>query len=183
MAVNPHLVLDELAAVFSGGAPAGEETLLREISKASRIVCVGAGRVGLSISGFAKRLAHLGIESNWINDVTLTRFQSGDLMLIGSGSGETETSLVMGRLAKKFDLRLGLISTNESSRLAELADFVVVLNCPSKLETTPGSRTAQPMTSLFEQALMIYCDAVVLEMMNRMGIPEDSMKGRHNNLE
>lgn len=183
MPVNPQLVLEELVAVFAGGPPVGEKQLLEEISRASRVVCVGAGRVGLSMASFAKRLAHLGLQSYWINDVTLTKFQPGDLMLIGSGSGETETSVTMGRLAKQFGLRLGLITTSESSRLAELADFLLVLDCPSKTGVNSRVKTSQPMTSLFEQATLVYLDSVVLELINLMCIPEDAMKERHNNLE
>lgn len=183
MPSDPLHIVSELSEVFTAGPPEGEETLVQAISQSTRIVCVGAGRVGHSMASFAKRLGHLGWDAHWINDVTLPRFWPGDLMLIGSGSGETETMVNFGRIALREELRLGAITASRSSRLLEMSDFAVFLNCPSNDLRGEAAISSQPMTSLFEQACLIYLDSLVVELMKEREQSDSEMKERHNRLE
>ena len=71
------------------------ESFINIILKSKKIVLYGAGRVGLTMKGFAKILRHLGLESYFLDDVTLPSTGPGDLMIIGSGSGSTPTVKVV----------------------------------------------------------------------------------------
>ncbi len=183
MPANPNAIVDELRQVFATGTPEGELKFIENLMSSTKIVCAGAGRVGLSMASFAKRLRHMGWEAYWIQDVTLPRLGEGDLMLIGSGSGETESIVSLGEIAVREKLRLGLVTATPSSRLANLADFCVVLQCSTKHSVVLEGRSSQPMTSLFEQACLIYLDSLVVELMFLMDVSEAQMKERHNTIE
>lgn len=180
---NIELILQELNDVFSGTNFAGEQQLLEEVIQARQIVCVGAGRVGLVASGFAKRLMHLGKAAFWFEDVTLPRTGPGDLALIVSGSGETKTISTIGDLAKDNGLRIALLTASPDSYLSRIADAKVVLNCPNPLSTTPRKISNQPMTTLFEQASQLYLDSLVLQLMSMTSTAKEDMERRHNAIE
>ena len=176
-------ILSELHGALSQVDPEQEDSFVAEILRAPDIVCAGAGRVGFAINGFAKRLRHLGKNAYSIGDVTLPHIPAGGLMVLGSGSGETETTVVLGKIAKREGLRIALVTASTESRLAEIADAVVVLNCPSKNSQPDKAQSIQPMTTLFEQALHIYLDSIVLELMVQTGMSSGDMKRLHNAIE
>jgi len=67
---------------------------------------------------------------------------------------------------------------DEGTRLASPADLVVRL--PIELAT---GATDQPLGSLFEQALLLYLDGViVLRLMERLGMTAEDMEQIHSNL-
>ena len=67
--------------------------------------------------------------------------------------------------------------------MGEWADLIVELKAPSKTKQVQGLNSMQPMTTLNEQSLGIFFDAVVLEMMEYLDETHDSMWARHSNLE
>lgn len=183
MTAKSLLVLSELARVFSDSDVEGEAHLIQELADANKIICVGAGRVGFAIAGFAKRLRHLGKDAYWYEDRTLPRMAAGDLMLVGSGSGETETVVCLAQIAQRQGLRLALVTSNPSSRLQRLSNVVVVLDAPNKAGKSGGVASEQPMTTLFEQACQIYLDALVLELMAKLDMSAFAMEENHNSIE
>ena len=183
MTTSVKMILAELERVFRQTDVPNEALLLDEICSANSIVCVGAGRVGHAMAGFAKRLRHLGCECFWIEDKTLPRMGRGDLMLVGSGSGETESIVGLAKIAKRENLRVALISKNPVSRLSELANVTVLI--PELQDFASGVVVAsqQPMTSLFEQSCQIYTDGLVLDLMSRLQVSSEEMRYRHNGIE
>jgi len=63
--------------------------LIARIRSAGHIFLQGAGRSGVAIRGFANRLMHLGFSVSVVGDISSPRARPGDLLIIGSGSGET----------------------------------------------------------------------------------------------
>jgi len=159
------------------------ESFINIILKSNKIILYGAGRVGFAMKGFAKRLRHLGLESYFLDDVTLPFTGPGDLMIIGSGSGSTPTVKVVAELAKNNGLDLILITTKSSSPISEISSCTIIIGVPSKEDTDMHAASIQPMTTLFEQALFILLDALVLNMMQILGESRESMKRRHNVIE
>ena len=170
---NLNEILSEISTVCSKTQFENVDRFLDHIMSAEKIVCVGAGRVGLSLRAFSKRLKHLGKESYFISDEVLPRFGKGDLMIIGSGSGETASILTLAKKCKDYKANLILITVNPNSSIAQISNVVVVLNFHDV-------ETIQPMTSLFEQTLFLTLDAVVLELMKKMNVEEKQMKELHN---
>lgn len=170
---NLKRILREISSISSRSQFENMEEFINQIISADKIVCVGAGRVGISLRAFSKRLKHLGKEVYFISDEVLPRFSKRDLMIIGSGSGETASILTLAKKCKENGTNLIMITTNPMSSIAQLSDVCVVLNFQE-------AETIQPMTSLFEQTLYLTLDAIILELMRIMEIEESQMKDLHN---
>jgi 6-phospho-3-hexuloisomerase len=153
------------------------------IIEANRIVVFGAGRMGIVSAAFAMRLAQLGFKSHVLSEPTTPAVREGDLLILSSASGETQTVYDVAVLGKDQGVRIALITARPDSRIGRLADVVVQLSVPSKVETTIGLPSIQPMATLAEQSLMLLLDIVVLLLMKATHqTPEDLWK-RHRNLE
>lgn len=177
------VILDEVKTVLKQVNENEVEQLTKEILKGNRIVACGAGRVGMALRGFAMRLGHLGLTCYMLGDATVPGISEGDLLLVASGSGETQTIYDLVAIAKKNGARVALVTGNKESRMGKLADTLVVLRAPSKTKPVEGFTSVQPMTSLNEQCLAIFFDAVVLVLMEKMNETHDTMWARHSNLE
>jgi 6-phospho-3-hexuloisomerase len=177
------IVLAEVERVFASTDFSGESAFLEDVCAARQIVCVGAGRVGLALAGFAKRLRHLGKDAFWIEDQSVPRMGKGDLMVVGSGSGATKSIVGLAEIALGQDLRIALLTATRESPLSQMAHAAVVLNCPSKNSEAGSIKSQQPMTTLFEQAAQIYLDSVVLDLMAMLSVSADEMEMRHNVIE
>lgn len=180
---NVKTILKEIDLVFQNIDESEVEKLSEEILKANKIVVCGAGRVGMAIRGFGMRLGHLGLNAYTLGDSTVPSIGKGDLLLISSGSGETQTIYDIASLGKKNNSRLALITGNPGSRMGKLADTIVCIKAPSKTKQVEGLESIQPMTTLNEQCLGIFFDALVLKLMSKMNQTHDHMWDRHSNLE
>ena len=146
---------------------------------AHHIYLLGKGRSDLIISAFANRLMHLGFSVSLVGEITSPHSKSGDLLIIGSGSGETPSLVSIAQTAKDEQVRVALITINENSTIASLADSIVVLPGASKL----SGKSKQPMASAFEQLSFLVYDAIILELMKKLNENSDSMFQRHTNFE
>ena len=104
-------------------------------------------------------------------------------MLVCSGSGETQTIYDLVSIAKSRGVKIGLITGNKDSRMGKISDLIVQIKAPSKLSDGLGVNSIQPMTTLNEQCLWLFFDALVLELMERMQVSNEQMKLRHSILE
>jgi D-arabinose 5-phosphate isomerase GutQ len=67
--------------------------------------------------------------------------------------------------------------------MGKIADSIVQIKAPSKTKSIEGFASIQPMTTLNEQCLGIFFDALVLDLMEKMKETHDTMWARHSNLE
>jgi 6-phospho-3-hexuloisomerase len=176
-------ILKEITSVLNGVNESDVALLKERLVAAPTIVLVGAGRVGMAVRGFAMRLAHMGLNAHMIGDATVPAVEAGDLLVVASGSGETQTIYDLVVIAKKNGADIALITGNPESRMGALSDIIVKVQAPSKVKAVEGFMSVQPMTTLNEQCLGIFFDAVVLGLMERTGETHDTMWGRHSNLE
>jgi 6-phospho-3-hexuloisomerase len=150
----------------------------------NRIFLAGTGRSGLMVKAFAMRLMHLGLNAFVVGETITPGISDTDLLLIGSGSGETGSVSNYAREAKKHHARVGLITIFPDSTIGKLADFKVLIDAPtSKKIVERGVTSIQPMGSLFEQSLMLLLDGMILKLMEKLGVNPDTMWGKHANLE
>ena len=176
-------ILDEIKEVLKHTSDQDTEKLIKEIQKANKIVCCGAGRVGMALKGFAMRLGHFGYNAYNLGDTTVPSIGKGDLFIVASGSGETQTIYDLVSIAKKNKAMIFLFTGNPDSRMGVLADEILKINAPSKTKAVKGFKSIQPMTTLNEQSLAILFDAIVLCIMEKTGENHDTMWDRHSNLE
>lgn len=175
-------VLRELEAVLSQVDPAAGRALADAVLGAERIFLAGAGRSGLAARGFAMRLMHLGLTAHVCGETTAPGIGAKDLLLIVSGSGETASLAAMARKARAQGARVALVTVRPESTVGALAQTVLPVPAPTP-KADSSFRSVQPMGSLFEQASALILDALVLELMDRLGETGDTMFARHANLE
>lgn len=180
---NAKAILKEINEVLLSVNETQVEDLVEEVLKAKKIVVCGAGRVGMAIRGLGMRLGHLGLQAFALGDSTVPGIGQGDLLIVASGSGETQTIYDLVEIAKKNGAHIALVTGNSESRMGKIADNIVQIKAPSKTKSVEGFVSIQPMTTLNEQCLGIFFDALVLDLMEKMKETHDTMWARHSNLE
>ncbi|EXX85867.1 6-phospho 3-hexuloisomerase [Paenibacillus darwinianus] len=176
-------IVEELRQA-AGQLPAEDaERLVEAVLEAGKVFVAGAGRSGLMAKAFAMRLMHLGIPAYVVGETVTPGLDTGDLLLIASGSGETKSLIAMADKAKALGGTLALATIEPSSSLGQRADIVAQLPGAVKDAASDPNKTIQPMGSLFEQMLLLFLDAVILRLMDKRGQDSGRMYGKHANLE
>jgi 6-phospho-3-hexuloisomerase len=176
-------VLNEVKKTLDSSNFDNLDCFVNKIINADKIVVFGAGRVGLVMKTFAMRLSHLDFECYFIGDVNLPKTNSGDLIIIGSGSGNTKSVVTIAEIAKNNGLEVVSITSNPDSNIANMSSSLIHIICETK-EAKSGNRfSIQPMTTLFEQSLLIFLDSLILVLMKKMDETHESMLERHNSIE
>lgn len=158
--------------------------LVDAIEAAGHIFLAGAGRSGVAITGFANRLLHLGLSVSLVGEITSPHSKPGDLLVIGSGSGETGSLVALAHKARANGVAVALITMDATSTIGRLATVTLVLPGVSpKLSAAAAVRSIQPMGSAFEQLAFLTYDAIVLELMRRRSETSDAMFTRHADFE
>ncbi|CAM4034818.1 6-phospho-3-hexuloisomerase [Paenibacillus alkaliterrae] len=185
MTTTPYVaaILNELNRAEDQLADEQVEQLAASITAADRIFVAGAGRSGLMMRAFAMRLMHLGLDAYAVGDTVTRSFKKGDLFIIGSGSGETKSIVPMAEKARSLGGTVAALTLSPFSAIGRLADIAVRLPGAPKDHADNEEATIQPMGSLFEQMLLLVCDAIVLRLMEMQDLRGKTMYGNHANLE
>ena len=178
-------ILEELGQTLSQVDPEETEAMIDAILGAKRIFVAGAGRSLLMMRGFAMRLMHMGFQSYVVGETVTPAITREDLLLIGSGSGETDTLKVMAKKAKDLGAKLGLISIFPDSTIGQLADYVIRVKAATTKGTRSTVKSIQPGANTFEQSLLLIGDALIIRIISRCKISGENEKlmQRHANLE
>jgi 6-phospho-3-hexuloisomerase len=156
--------------------------LSEKLLQAERIFVAGSGRSGLMMRAFAMRLMHLGLTVYVVGETVTPGIAAMDVLVIGSGSGETKSLVSMAGKAKTVGADVALVTILPESALGRQADVLVAIPAVTK-DSKDGSSSVQPMGSLFEQSLLLVLDAMILRIMAAMKLDGPAMFGRHANLE
>lgn len=160
------------------------EDMAASILKAERIFVAGAGRSGFAARAFANRLMHLGLTVFFVGEPTTPAVGKGDLLIIGSGSGETASLVVMAQKAKKLGAEVATVTIHPEASIGRLSACCIVLpGATPKSELEDTCKTVQIMGNAFEQMSWIVYDVVIMYLMRRLGLSEKEMFSRHANLE
>jgi 6-phospho-3-hexuloisomerase len=177
-------IVNELGRTLSLISADEAERLVARIIMSKKILVAGAGRSGLAMKAFAMRLMHMGFEAYVVGETVTPNFAEADLLLIGSGSGETGSLVNIASKAKKIGGGLALVTTLPESSIGKLADIIVKIPAPTpKAHIAETWRSIQPMGSLFEQSLLIFLDIIVLKLMEKTANNSTDMFKLHANLE
>ena len=155
-----ELIINECKEALRKVDPEAVEALVEAIYEADKIFFVGVGRVMLSLQAMAKRLAHLGFATYCVGQITEPAITARDLLIVGSGSGETLVPVGIAKKAKAFGARIAHIGSNPDSSLSPVADIFIRIKVQTKLALPDEIISEQPMTSLFEQCLLLLGDTV-----------------------
>jgi len=177
-------VLDEIRSILSGVTDESVEALALKILGAERIFLFAMGRSGLAIKAFAMRLMHLGLKVHVVGEISTPSIGEGDLLIVGTGSGETPSVVLNCRKARELGAEIAAITASIESSVGRLSGLVIII--PTKTLKVPGREgisSIQPMGNLFEQSLLILTDIVVMRLMEKLGMDSKEMFKNHANLE
>ncbi len=176
--------LTELGQVFERLDDTAVDRAVGMIAGARRIVVFGGGREKLQIMGFAMRLFHMGLAVAVEGDMTTPPVGKGDLFLVTCGPGEISTALALMGVAREAGATTLLITAQPKGRAASLADFVLHLPAQTMADDQGERRSSVlPMGSLFEGALFVLFEVMVLKLIERLQITPEAMRANHTNLE
>lgn len=158
------------------------ERLVRAILDADKVFVYGAGRSGFMMQALAMRLGHLGLSAWVVGETTTPSIGPGDLLIVGSGSGQTRITLAMAEAARQRQATTACITAHPESPVGRACDIVVAIRTPvTKIDIERPS--VQPPGSLFEQCLLVLGDGIVMRLMRELGTTEEEMRARHTKLE
>jgi 6-phospho-3-hexuloisomerase len=177
------LILDEIRSALDPVDPRQVDRFVEAVLSAEKIFMIGVGRVMLSLQAMAKRFNHLGICAHCVGDINEPAITDKHLLVIGSGSGESVVPVAIAKVAKAHHARIAHIGSNPDSTLAPMTDVFVRIPVQTKLKRPGEVQSQQIMTSLFEQALLLFGDAVALTIALRQGLDVASLWAYHANLE
>ena len=176
--------LSELGTVFERLNDQDVDAACTMIAKARKTVVFGGGRERLQIMGFAMRLYHMGLSVAVEGDMTTPPVGKGDLFIVTCGPGEISTALALMGVAKAAGAQILFITAQPKSRGAALADFVLVLPAQTMADDQGEKKTSVlPMGSLFEGALFVLFEVMVLKLISSLKVKPEAMRANHTNLE
>jgi len=179
--MHQELILNKINAVLEATDDALVQKIVSAVDGANRIFVTGAGRSGLVSRFFAMRLVHSGYKVYMVGEIVTPSIQAGDLFVVISGSGGTETLLPLVRKAKSVGAKIAVISMKGQSPMAELADLVCQIG--SGNENSFGVVKGMPMGTVFELSTLVFLEAIVSYIVHEKGLTEEGMRALHANLE
>ena len=88
------------------------------------------------------------------------------------------------KIAKRYNAKIAHIGSNPNSSMAEYEDLFVRVPCRTKLNLPGEIASQQPMSSLFEQSLLLLGDTVAMLVMQEKGLDDlHALWKKHANLE
>lgn len=176
--------LSELQAVFDRIDDADVDTALDMIAGARTTVVFGGGRERLQIMGFAMRLYHMGLKVAVEGDMTTPPVGKGDLFIVTCGPGEISTALALMDVAKRAGATILFITAQPQGRGAAYADFVLKIPAQTMADDQGEKKSSVlPMGSLFEGALFVLFEVMILKLRDKLAIDPSVMRANHTNLE
>lgn len=165
--------------------------LVEEIKKADRIFVYGAGRSGLAARAFAMRLVQLGLTSYVIGETVTPSLGGRDLLILVSGSGETDVVLSIARTARNLGVTTVAVTSYPQSTLGSLSDFTLQIRGKERVDIQKDHLKHQiegvhssltPLGTLFEDTTLVFLDGVIGKLMVELNENELAMKKRHSSI-
>lgn len=172
----------ELAEVADSLDWASVEAASDRIASARRIMLHGCGREGLMMRALAMRLHHLGLDVAMQGDMTAPPLGPGDLFLCSAGPGELSTVTALMGVAREAGAGVLMVTAEPGAASARLADTLLVIPAQTMARDRGGASTL-PMGSLFEGAMFLVFEVMVLFLRERLGATPEAMRARHTNME
>lgn len=157
--------------------------LLDAILSADKVFFIGVGRVMLCLQAMAKRLSHLGINAICVGQITEPAITGKDLLIVGSGSGESIIPVGIAKKAKTCGVKIAHIGSNPESSLQPITDIFIRIPVRTKNQSHGEIDSDQPMTTLFEQSLFLLGDIIAKMIIMRKNINIKDLWQYHANLE
>ncbi len=176
---NQSLVIDKISEILGATDEDYADKLVGMFDDANRIFISGAGRSKLVGNFLGMRLMHSGYDVSMVGEIVTPSIRNGDLLIVISGSGETEQLIAFTKKAKSVGANVMLISSRAESSIGDLSDGVFQIGKEDLYQKVKG----MPMGTVFELSTLTFLEAVVSHLIWEKGIPEEKMRERHANME
>ncbi len=175
--------LRELAIVLENLDGNSVRQALETIQRARHIALYGVGREGLQMRGFAMRLYHLGLDASVVGDMTTPPVGRGDLLIVSAGPGWFSTVEALLTTARRAGAATLCITAQASGACALQADGVITLPAQTMADQPGADHSVLPLGSLYEGALFLLFESMIVLLQQKLAIPAAVMFGNHTNLE
>jgi 6-phospho-3-hexuloisomerase len=173
----------EIAAASGAVDPAQLDALLTALTTARRIVCHGLGREGLMMRALAMRLYHAGLDVHMQGDMTCPPVGPGDLFLISAGPGSFGTLDALCAIARTAGAQVACITAQPQGSTARNANLLLLIPAQTMANDQGPDRSILPMGSLYEGAMFLTFELLILRLIARLGTSAAALRARHTNLE
>ncbi len=174
---------EELRAGCATVSEAEFAALVEAIANARRIVAYGCGREGLMMRALAMRLYHLGCDVHCQGDMSCPPVGAGDLFLVSSGPGTLSTVAALIGQACKAGAQVACITAEPDGPDPQAADLTLVIPVQTMARDQSALTSVLPMGSVFEGAMFLIFELLVLALRPRLAESMETMRTRHTNLE
>jgi len=172
----------ELADVAARMDEAALEPALEAITSARRIMLFGNGREGLMMQALGMRLYHLGRDICMQGDMEAFPLGPGDLFLCAAGPGETSTASALCGVATAAGARVLVVTAEPAGATSVMADDLLIIPAQTMARDVGGA-SVLPMGSLFEGAMFLVFEVLILKLRDTFGETAETMRARHTNME
>ncbi len=177
--MHQKLIIEKISGILEATDNSYDVKLTQLLDSANRIFIAGAGRSKLVGNFFAMRLVHGGYDVSVVGEIVTPSIKNGDLLIIISGSGETEQLIAFTKSAQKVGAKIVLISAKNESTIGDMADAVFQIGRSEQY----GKVLGMPMGTVFELSTLLFLEATISHVIHDKGIAEEVMRERHANLE
>jgi 6-phospho-3-hexuloisomerase len=185
-------IIDNVMAVSAETDEEHVNDMMDILTSSKNVFLLGQGRSGLVARAFAMRLMHLGISVYVVGETITPAIGEEDCLLAISGSGETSYIISTAMIAKKRGAKIVAVTSYEKSTLGTISDLIMHIKGRTKVDSEKNYIKRQmngkhlslsPLGTLFEVSTLIFLDALIAQLMDKMGKTEDDLKKRHTVLE
>lgn len=155
--------------------PAVVSRAVQMVQRAPQVFVYGAGRSGIVARAFAMRLVQAGITAYVIGESVTPIVRKGDLAVIFSNRGESQSSLQTANIVRREGADLIVVTSRGTSKLSHAATLLLLLDFPEE----PERPVHAPLGTLFESGSLRLSDGIIAELMQVRGESEDSLRKRH----
>ncbi len=173
----------EIGRAAAGTDPAAFDALAHAIAGAGRVVLHGAGREGLMMRALAMRLFHLGRDAHVWGDMAMPPVGPGDLVLLSAGPGDLPTVETLARIAHKAGAGTACVTARPEGPTPRVCDLVLTIPAQTMADDRGPAASVLPMGSVFEGAMFLVFEMLVLRLAGLLHETPDSIRARHANLE
>ncbi len=110
--------------------------------------------------------------------------RAGDLFFVVCGPGEISTAVALVGVAKAAGAAVVVVTAQPQGRVPGMADYVLTVPAQTMADDQGAAATSVlPMGSLFEGALFVLFEVMVLKLKTRLGVSPEAMRANHTNME
>ena len=172
-----NLIIKELEEIFSSIDTIEYELFLNSFIDgidSSKVIGIGAGRMGYSLRAFIMRLSHMKFNASMIGDTNVPSICNNTKVIINSSSGETESLFLFAQKARVNGAKIFLVTSNPNSSIGKISHNIL---------SYKNINSLQIMKSVYEQFTLLLLDAIALDLSEKKNIGRDVMQKNHSILE